>query len=310
MAFFTCISLANGKEVAPPDACVICLGNFDGVHLAHQALLKRALCLRDERFQNAVCGVFCFSSLSSDHLLSTPTPHLSTAKQKAELFARYGMEYLFLADFSTIRTLSPKQFVNEILQNGCHCVAAVCGFNYKFGKGGVGTPDTLQGLLHAPVVIQEEIKKHRKTVSSTEIRKLLLEGNINAATELLTRPYEFTSEVVHGKALGHTIGVPTLNQYFPKEMLIPRHGVYITDCEIDGKRYRGVSNVGVHPTVDADARINCETHLLDFEGSVYGHEATISFLKFLRPEQKFDSLDELRRQLQSDIQTAKQYGKE
>ncbi len=307
MSVFTCISLADGREVSPPDACVLCLGNFDGVHLAHQALLTRASQLREASFPAAACGVFCFSLLSSDLLLATPPPHLSTTEQKAALFSRYGMEYLFLADFSALRNLSPAQFVDEILKAGCHCVAAVCGFNYRFGKGGNGTPEALQRLLNAPVAIQEEIKKDGKTVSSTEIRRLLLDGQAEAAAKLLTRPYSLTSAVLHGKALGHTIGVPTVNQSFPDGMLIPRHGVYITDCEIDGRHYRGVSNVGVHPTVDADARVNCETHLLEFNEMLYGREVTVSFLKFLRPEQKFNTLEELRLQLQTDIRAAKEY---
>jgi len=307
MSVFTCVSLADGKTVPTPDACVLCLGNFDGVHLAHQALLQKAVQLRNESFPRAVCGVFCFSSLSSDHLLASPPPHLSTTEQKAALFARYGMEYLFLADFSAIRNLTPEEFVEQILRQGCHCVAVVCGFNYRFGKGGIGTPNTLQSLLNAPVWVQEEIKKDEKTVSSTEIRRLLLDGKVEEASRLLTRPYAFSAEVVHGKALGHTVGVPTLNQYFPAGMLIPRHGVYITDCEIDGSRYRGVSNVGIHPTVDTDARVNCETHLLDFDSTVYGYTATVSFLKFLRPEKKFDSLESLLLQLQADIRAAKEY---
>ncbi|MBR3894992.1 MAG: bifunctional riboflavin kinase/FAD synthetase [Clostridia bacterium] len=307
MSVFTCISLADGQEVSPPDACVLCLGNFDGVHLAHQALLKKAVQLRNEHFSSAACGVFCFSSLSSDHLLATPPPHLSTTEQKAELFASCGMEYLFLADFSAVRNRSPEDFVEQILLGGCHCAVAVCGFNYKFGKGGVGTPDLLQKLLNAPVWVQEEVKKDGKTVSSTEIRRLLLDGQAEEAAKLLTRPYSFTSEVIHGKALGQTIGVPTINQDFPKGMLIPRHGVYITDCEINGVHYRGVSNVGSHPTVDNGAHVNCETHLLDFRSTVYGREVTVSFLKFLRPEKKFDSLESLCLQLQDDIRVAKEY---
>ena len=307
MPLLKCISLSDGSVVSPPPASVVCLGNFDGVHLAHRALMQEALRLRKKSFPDAVCGVFCFSNPSSDYLSSAQPAHLSTLEQKAEIFAKIGMEYLFLAHFPDVQALTPAVFVKEILQNECHCVAAVCGFNYRFGKSGGGTPETLQKLLDAPVSVQNEICLNGKTVSSTEIRRLLTNGQAEDAATLLTRPYSFTAEVVHGKSLGHTIGVPTVNQYFPQKMLIPRHGVYITDCKIDGKIYRGVSNVGVHPTVDNDARVNCDTHLLDLSQDLYGKRIQICFLKFLRPEKKFDSLDALCKQLQADIRAAKSY---
>jgi riboflavin kinase/FMN adenylyltransferase len=132
-------------------------------------------------------------------------------------------------------------------------------------------------------------------------------GEVEEANALLTRPYGFEAEVVHGKALGKQWNTPTVNQYFPDGLLIPRHGVYVTENEVDGVCYRGVTNVGVHPTVDQDASVNCETHLLDFAGDLYGKKTKLSFLKFLRPEQKFESADALRAQIFADIEAVRNY---
>ena len=203
--------------------------------------------------------------------------------------------------------LSKEKFATEILRDLCHCVCAVCDFNYRFGNKGSGAAEELSALLGAPVKIQEAICSNGETVSSTRIRRCLVEGDVRGAAALLTRPYSFTAPVLHGKALGKTWNLPTVNQNFPPKMMIPRHGVYVTDCEIDGKHVRGVSNVGTHPTVDRDAAVNCETPWLDFCGDLYGKEVTISFLEYLRPEQKFATADELRMQIGKDIAAAQHY---
>ena len=127
--------------------------------------------------------------------------------------------------------------------------------------------------------------------------------------ELLGKPYALRAPIVHGKGLGHKIGIPTINQFFPDGILPPKAGVYITDCTVDGRTYRGVSNVGVHPTVDHAAALNCETHLLDCNEDLYDKIATVQFLERLRGEEKFDSIDALTRQIAFDAQVAKAYNK-
>ena len=309
MSSLQCIFLPDRTPSAFPRDCIICLGNFDGVHLGHRALFEAAKALRARRGDAVACAVLCFRAPSSDFLSADPTPHLSTIEQKLELFRDAGMEYAFLIDFPEIQSLSPAEFATEILRDACHASAAVCGFNYRFGKGGVGTPEVLKSVLGIEVVVQSEITDGGETVSSTRIRRLLSEGNAAEAARLLTRPYAIRAEVVHGKSLGKVWGIPTVNQNFPPKMLIPRHGVYITECEIDGKRYRAISNVGEHPTVDHGAAVNCETYILDFCEDIYGKTVTVSFLGFLRPEQKFESADALKEQIRRDIQAARQYNK-
>ena len=302
-----CISLKDGQETAAPSASVICLGNFDGVHIAHRELMKKTVALRDKQFPTAACAAFCFRISSSDYLSSTPIPKLCTLAEKLQYFREMGLEYAFLADFPSVRDLSPQDFVSRVLQETCHCVGAVCGFNFTFGKYAAGKAAQLSELLQAPVIIQSEVRMNGARVSSTHIRGLLQEGKMEQAKQMLLRPYSFQSEVVHGKALGQKLGTPTINQFFPAGLLVPRHGVYVTDCEIDGRIYRGVTNVGLRPTVDHDTQANCETYLLDFAGDLYGASVRISFLSFLRPEQAFDSLASLREQIQRDVEAARTY---
>ncbi len=307
MQAVSCISLKNGQEPAFPPKSVICLGNFDGVHAAHRELMRKTVALRDEQFPTAACAAFCFRVPSSDYLSKASIPKLCTPEEKLQYFRETGIEYAFLADFPSVRDLSPEQFVTEILKETCHCVGAVCGFNFAFGKNAAGKAGKLSDLLQAPVIIQPEVRMDGTRVSSTHIRNLLQAGETEKAARMLLRHYSFRSEVIHGKALGQKLGTPTINQFFPDGLLIPRHGVYVTDCEVDGKIYRGVSNVGLRPTVDSDTRANCETHLLDFAGDLYGKCVRVSFLAFLRSEQAFGSLDLLRAQIQRDITAARAY---
>ncbi|MBE6602205.1 MAG: riboflavin biosynthesis protein RibF [Ruminococcaceae bacterium] len=300
-----CISLSDGMSVNIPSASVICLGNFDGVHLAHRALFHRAIALQKSTFPSAKVSAFCFREPSWVTLSGNDAIRLSTLEEKIALFRSIGCEYLFLCDFASVRNLSPEQFAVDILKNHCHCVAAVCGFNYRFGKHGKGDASLLGSLLDSPVDVQEEILFEGNTVSSTYIRKLLSQGDVKTANTLLCEPYSITAEVVQGKALGRTIGFPTLNQRLPSYKMAPRNGVYLTSCEIDGVRYGAITNIGVHPTVDSQAQKNCETHLFDTEINAYGKTATVRFLAFLRPEQKFDSLELLCQQMQADLSLAK-----
>ena len=301
---FELVPLANNVSHTMPEASVLCLGNFDGVHLAHRALLSRARQVRDASHPNAACGVFCFRGLSSDHLLESPPPHLCTEEERLARFAEAGMEFAIVADFPSVRELDAEAFLTSLLIEEFHCVATVCGFNYRFGSGGRGTPDLLRAHLGEDAHVAPPVHALGAPVSSTRIRTLLQKGEAEEATRLLCRPYGFSAPVLHGKQLGRTIGIPTLNQTVPRGLLTPKHGVYVTECSVDGVRYRGVTNVGVHPTVDKDAPVNCETFLLDFSEEIYGKTVSLSFLRYLRPERRFDSLEELRLQIRADVAAA------
>ncbi len=301
-----CISLTTLQPISVSEANVICLGNFDGVHIGHRTLLRSAAKMRDERFPTARCGVFCFRTPPSSVLAKEPIPQLSSLQEKLHAFAEEGMEFAILADFAELHTLPHEQFAKDILQDACHCVAAVCGFNYHYGHRGLGTPETLCKAFGGAALVVDEVTIDGLTVSSSRIRALLSEGDVASAARLLTHPYTLTAPVLHGKALGRRLDAPTVNQKFPSGMLIPRYGVYLTQCTVGEQSYRGISNVGVRPTVETDTSPNCETYLFDFKDELYGRELQVSFLRFIRPERRFDSTEELRRQIAEDIRAAKE----
>ncbi len=303
-----CLDRKTNREIPIPRETVLALGNFDGVHLAHRALIGEAISMRDKRYPNAKCGVFCFSVHSADCLSERPHPHLCTQAEKLQKFAACGADLAILADFTALRDLSPERFVRDILQADCHCVAAVCGFNYRFGKAASGTAELLDILMNGAVCIRKPVTVDGEPVSSTRIRNLLLSGEVGRAAELLTEPYAVGTEVLPGKKLGRILGFPTINQRFPAGCVIPRYGVYQTESIVDGKTYRGVSNVGIHPTVDdPDTAVpNCETYLFDFAGDLYGKCVRTAFLRFLRPERTFGSVEELQTQIEKDIREAKE----
>ncbi len=305
----TCISPATGRETELPPQLVLALGNFDGVHLAHRALLQATVAWKKREFPAASVGVFCFREPPSAFLQRQPQGQLSTLAEKLSDFADCGIEYVILADFAELRELSPEAFVGEILIDRCRCIAAACGFNHRFGKGGKGTSELLSSMLGGRLLLQEAVCMDGEPISSSRVRSLLAEGETEKAAALLGHPHRLTAPVSHGKALGRSLGAPTANQNFPADAVLPRFGVYVTDCAVRGEHYFGVSNVGVHPTVDDVPVVNCETYLMDFSGDLYGEPLTVSFLHFLRPERRFSSKEELSLQIAEDLAQAADYCK-
>lgn len=289
---------------------VVALGNFDGVHIAHQTLLGRTVAIAKQKGTHS--AAWCFDPPSSQYL-GLVTGILTTSKEKLQLFAACGLDYVFLADFSALRALSPEAFVRDTLVEECHAAHAVCGFNYRFGNGGSGTEQLLRRILgeHAVDVIAPQyvtLDEQQTVVSSTAVRAALTKGDVHAAATLLGRPYSLTAPVVHGKQLGRTIGLPTVNQNIPDGKLLPLAGIYASRVRIGRDSFFGVTNIGHRPTVDgADAPINCETHILDMHRDLYGEILTIEFCHRLRDERRFDSVDELKSAVLGDIEVAKAY---
>ncbi|MBO7273814.1 MAG: bifunctional riboflavin kinase/FAD synthetase [Clostridia bacterium] len=299
------ISLQTEHSSNNSEANILCLGNFDGVHFAHRAILSEAMKMKNEQIPNAKCGVLCFEKPSGDFLFSNPPKHLTTLEQKLKHFSAEGMDFALIVDFQTIRGLSPEEFIDFLIQQ-CACVGAICGYNYHFGKGGKGDYILLQKLFSPkPVTVVPPVYKNGDTVSSTRIRSLLESGKVKEANELLTVPFSITAPVLHGKGLGHQMGTPTFNQFPADDLLIPARGVYFTRSIIDNQAYYGLTNIGTHPTVDTNAELNVETHLFDFKGDLYQKEITVEFLDYIRPEQQFENLEALQNQIQKDILFAK-----
>ena len=295
----------------PPAPAILCLGNFDGVHTAHAVLLREGIRmkqrLREVPLQSSVlCGVFCFFRPSGDYFLqeNTPPTHLTTLGERIRALRDLGVDLVWLCDFPTVRELEPTDFV-DLLRTACGCVGVVCGYNHRFGKRAQGSSELLfKAFGDDRVVVVPALEVDNTPISSSRIRICLQKGEIETANKLLGRPYALESKVLHGKSLGHTWGFPTANQIFPADRLIPAFGVYAVRCHTPHGIYPGVANIGLRPTVENPGRVNCETHIIGFNGNLYGKRIKVEFLKFLRPEQKFDSVEALTAAIRRDTDTA------
>lgn len=300
------IDLKTGKEITlSPDERVCCaLGNFDGVHLGHRALLAVAA----EKQGCTKSAVWTFSTPSSRTVGGVSL--LTDPEERFALFRSLGIDLVFLSDFSELRGLPPEIFVREILYDACRVRRAVCGFNFRYGNRAAGNAETLQKTLTSlggETAVLPAYEKNGVTVSSSEIRAALARGDTESAWEMLARPYALCTEVIHGKQLGRTLGFPTANQRFPEGRTVPRFGVYAVRVTVDGRCYRGVANVGVRPTVEQTEASNCETYLFDFTGSLYGKRIKTEFLRFLRAEKRFSSVHALMKAVQRDMADATAY---
>lgn len=301
------VDLENGEIrikclVAEPEQNVkvaVALGTFDGVHLGHAAVLEAA---KNSGFKPvAVSFPEPPKSVISGvkNLLTTPT-------EKKEILEKNAVKNVFYLDFSEIRDYSPEQFL-DYLNKTFNIGAICCGFNYRFGKEGRGDTAFLADYAKAhginffmaePEIIDGE------TISSTLIRRLLAEGETERANALLSEPFGFSSEVIHGDKRGRTIGFPTINQIYPENKAPLRFGVYKTEVCVADKVYTGITNVGRRPSFP-NGEITAETYILGFSGEIYGKIVKISFLKFIRDEQKFDNIEELKQNILLDIEKAR-----
>lgn len=294
------------RPVTDAVPCVLCLGNFDGVHKAHAMLVHAAVELAGKL--GAVPGAFCFTRPSGDYLFENAPPHLASTHRRISLLFDAGAQLAIVAPFPTMREMSAEQFLAYLEDQGC--VGVVCGDDFRFGKKAAGNAQTL--IAHfgkdRTVVVPPQSLPDGQRISSSAIRAALGIGNAERAALMLGRPWTLCAKVYHGKHLGSHWGFPTANQYFPARSVVPAYGVYAVRCTVDGKTYNGVANVGMRPTVDGkQARVNCETHLFDYTGDLYGKVLCTAFYTYLRPERKFESADALRAAIASDAQRARDY---
>lgn len=278
---------------------VIALGFFDGVHLGHGALLRRVGEKAAEL--GAVPAAVTFDTHPENLILKTPAvPLLSSPLDRAELMRRfYGIREVIVAHFDERMMHMPwREFVTDYLAGEHGAVHLVAGHDFHFGYKGEGNPERLQALCGElgigcdiiPKVVQDHI-----TISSTYIRTLVAQGEMAQAVRFLGHPHVLTGTVSHGKHLGSSLGFPTVNLTLPPQVIAPAHGVYATRAVFEnGESYPTVTNVGVRPTVNDGGALTVEGFLLHFDGDLYGREIRLEFFDFLRPEQKFDSLEALR----------------
>ncbi len=294
---------ASLSEVLPWDTA-IALGFFDGVHLAHRKVINAVV----EQQQNGLTPcVLSFTTRCSRPVSKQGERDILTESIKCRRLEELGVRCLLLPDFEDIRGCTPDRFVRRVLLGRCRGKFLSCGYDFRFGRGACGDTNTLSRYaaeINAKVEIVPPVVDDGQRVCSTRIRTLLRAGDIEEANRLLVEPYAFDHPVVQGYHNGRVWGFPTINQEFPEAMLVPRYGVYVSRAYWDGQWYGGVTNVGVKPTVSGENRPLAETHLFGLDADMYGKSVEVQLLQFLRPEQKFPSVEDLRTQVEHDMAQA------
>lgn len=298
-------SIAELSEL--PGPLVLAVGVFDGVHLGHRAVIQRALA--DARAAGGTAVVVTFDPHPARVLRPEQSPLLLTCIQhKQQLISAIGVENLLIIPFDkTVAAMEPSEFIREIATASKPLRQICVGENWAFGKGRTGNIHLLKTLgenLGFAAIGIPDVQMNERPVSSTVIRNAVQAGDITTAAKLLGRSFSILGTVVAGRKMGRTIGFPTANLATNNEQL-PPNGVYAVTMQLRGKHLPGVANVGVRPTLeDAGARV-CEVHLFDYTWDFYGEEVEVSFLRFIREERKFQSLDALRDQIAQDVTAAK-----
>lgn len=291
---------------------VVALGFFDGVHIGHRELIKKAV---GEANKNSLpCVVYTFSEHPRKALFpNLETKCIYTAEDKSLAFEELGVDATVYDSFTDVCDMTPSEFVEDVLVARLSVKAVVCGYNFRFGKGNAGDIDTLRSLLslyRVPLYVIPPVCAGDEPVSSARIRSLIEAGDVECTRLLLTRPYSVSESVVHGRRIGHTLGFPTVNIKIPQTRPIPPNGVYFTKTVYNGEKWCSVTNIGVRPTVrDGETQSVCETHIIGFDKDIYGEEIKVEFYKLHRPETEFDSLEKLSSVLKNDVSAAVEYFK-
>ena len=289
---------------------VVALGCFDGVHLGHASVIRGA---KEEATRRGIpLAVFTFAEPPKNFFLPSSVPLITTPEEKEALIDSLGADLLLSIPFDrTIASMPAEDFLETILRDRLRAAHIVCGFNYSFGAKGAGNTDLLRAFCQKNgigLTVMPPMSIDGAAVSSSLIRQAIEAGNLPTVKRLLGRNYSLCGQVVDGQKLARRLGFPTVNQVLRQGLCVPRYGVYVTKIHgiESSKPYYGITNVGMRPTVKGTLLCS-ETNVFDFDGDLYGKELTVEFLTFLRPEQKFDSVDALRRQVESDITDAKRF---
>lgn len=281
--------------IALPKTCVA-LGFFDGLHLGHMKVVE-------ETFKHFLApAMFTFHSDTALPKRQNPE-NLLTNDMKLEKLAEAGVQYVYSPDFESVRSYTAEDFITRVLIKIMNAEIVVCGFDFRLGAGAGSDAEELKKLCAAhgiEVIIIPPFSLDGCVVHSTAIKNLIKSGEVEKANKLLGYDFSIEAKVVEGNRLGRRINSPTINQIYPENIVMPRFGVYKSLTHIGGRSLLSVTNIGVKPTVDYKEKPLAETHILGFDGDLYGQDIRVSLLKFIRPEKKFDGIEELARQLEAD----------
>ena len=256
------------------------------MHIGHRSLLEKA------KTYGLPVGVMTIEGGKS-------TKNLFTTKEKEYIFRKAGADFFFSLPFSEIQSLSPEDFLSY-LKGLLNPLAFVCGEDFRFGAGAAGSAKSVEEYSKIPTHIGTLLEIDGKKISSTTVKESLQAGDTKSASGLLGEPFFLIGEVIHDRKIGRTIGFPTANIVYPEEKFSLKKGVYATRVEVDGQYFNGITNYGSRPTFNNE-RVLTETYLIGFSGDLYGKELKIEFMRYLRENRKFDSVEELKLQLTTDV---------
>lgn len=295
--------ITGTKEFCPKVSTAVAIGKFDGVHMGHKMLLAEIL---EQKKNGLKACVFTFDPAPAVFFGASDGKELTTKEEKRALFEEMGVDILveFPMDEETAK-MAPDFFVAKVLVEMLGAAYVAAGTDVSFGYKGAGNAALLQKMgkeYGYKVKLIDKLCMDGREVSSTYVREALEKGEAALAAGLLGEPYAVCGTVVHGKKLGRTLGFPTVNLIPEECKFMPGNGVYRSVVTVDGKEYKGISNVGYKPTVSGDKMTyGVETYIYDFQEEIYGKEIKVAFCEFCRPEKKFNSVEELKEQIKQDM---------
>lgn len=284
---------------------VCCIGYFDGLHKGHMALVEKTI--EKARELNAQSVLITFDPDPWVVIKQiVDVQHLTTMKQRQKLAEEAGLDHFVVLDFTKeMSGLNEKEFV-ELLEKNLSIKAMICGFDFHYASKGAGNAQTL-AQHNFEVICVQSVNDEKGKISSTRICECIDEGDMEQACALLGYPYTIEGNVIHGNAKGTGIGFPTANVKADPEFIIPSRGVYVGTVSLDDVKYPAMINIGYNPTFNKRRLLSIEAHLLDFHRDIYDRQVSVSFLKKIRSEKRFGSIDELIEQLNKDVETTREY---
>ena len=292
-------TITSIEKIETVKESVVTIGNFDGLHRGHQVLIKKAT--EYAKVNNMISVVFTFKNHPVNYFIPNSIKNIITNDEKVKILKSMGVDYIINIQFDEYMTkISGYDFVKEILLDTLKAKKVIVGHDFTFARNKEGNINLLQELSKQYGFLLEivnPIKIDDIRISSTYIRKLISDGNVENVYKYLGRNYKLSGEVIHSKKLGRTIGFPTANISINKNMIVPKVGIYATKVYVNGEIYYGATNVGYNPTVNGDT-LSIETNILEFNKDIYGKVITIEFLERIRDEKKFNGIEELKNQLQ------------
>ena len=293
------------SELSSLTNTIVTIGTFDGVHLGHQKIIKRLVELKQK--QGGEIVLFTFAPHPRKVLFpeQSDLKLISTTEEKCELLQQFGVDHVLVYPFTkAFSQMQAQDYITDIIAKGLKTKTLVIGYDHRFGSNREGNIELLKqcaSTLHFNVEEIPAQEINQLNISSTRIRKAIDEGDIKTANEFLGYSFFITGKVVKGKQLGRTIGYPTANVFIEDaDKLIPRMGVYAVNVVVKGQRYKGMLNIGTNPTTDSDHKIKIEVNIFDFNEDIYGEFIKLEFVKWIRNEEKFANLDELKQALAND----------